>query len=260
MDVASLFEDQVFTLVFDDELEAMRSGAKPMLLASFPASLLTESDPDEEDYEDYQRLIEAAYAAGFTVVHSPETFPMRGEPYCVITLLVVRRDQLWRIPAFLTMEDALRGKPWSDGAEALRSSLLGYDEATIAAWLDKRQHQDAAWGAPTIYTLLTSDQRQQLELLGRRSFSREVLAPGLTFYEVDNTRVLRKDALSRCGELTIARIAVDHELILSRLALYFRRDVPQDVVISLEFSAEDLAALNHALRSRIELWTGSGWK
>src|SRR5258708_40103725 len=46
-----------------------------------------------------------------------------------VFLFFVTREESWRIPAYLLMQRAYRDHVWSDGAEFLEGSLLGYSES-----------------------------------------------------------------------------------------------------------------------------------
>ena len=139
-----------------------------------------------------------------------------------------------------------------------RSRAECWDIRTERSLLAERRHWVPVWGCglPT-YFLLDRDQVSALRLLGMRSFPPTLVEPGLTAYYLRSDRVLRKDAREICDR-TIARVVLDHEFMSRKVLRH--GDATQSEIVEFTIDVSELANLNNALKSRIELWTEAGWE
>jgi hypothetical protein len=256
IDVLGLFEEHAKVPDPGDELERVKSGAKPMLLTDVGLETLEASDLEDDGYLDYLQLITGALAADLMVVHHPSTFPLHGKPYCLVTLLIARKEESWRVPAFLSLNEAYRDQPWSDGAARLQSKLLGYSDPEIELYMARERHDRVMFGKATIYVLLDGPQREALERVGMRSFSPEMLEQPPVFFQVSDL-VLRRDALERANGLSIGRVAVDWSFVFGKTGL---RAFVNRRVLQLSITTDDAKAFNTALESKVQLWTPEGWR
>lgn len=160
---------------------------------------------------------------------------------------VARPEERWRIPAHVALwETALEAGPWCDQSEALEGYLLGYTRAQRRAWIAHVRQRQAAWGSPTVYTLLDRAQRRRIAALGHRCFGD---AGGLALFRSDG--VLRQDALRRVpAGLTLARVALRRPVLERLFGDRRRATVPASLS----------AALNAALASNVQVLIRSGWR
>jgi len=144
-------------------------------------------------------------------------------------VFVARPEELWRIPACLALwKTAFEDGRWSDAAEAQMSLLLGYTDAQRRAWLAAQRARHAAWGSPTVYAILTADQRRAVVATGKR-----VLVDGMRLFHPGD-RVLKRDAFRKLpAGATLARVAV--------------RELVTD-------------SADAALASNVQFLTRSGWR
>lgn len=226
-----------------------------MMLTSMPGAMLENGDLNDEQYAYYVEFVFEATKAGLLVVHDPETFVINGSPYLSLRLLVVRRDQSWRIPAFLSLMRAFQGQSWTDGAEQLRSSLLGYTDEQIKEWIDFKNHHHSGWGFATIYGVATMQQVNQLRRLGMRSMTDEV-RQNVSWFQVKDQRQLRQDAHMICGsDVVVCRVGMSHDKVIMMTSTQRHSDIA-----FLKNEQTDITEWNEALRSRIEIWTPEGWR
>lgn len=256
MELESLFEMPLSEARFVDDMEALIRGQKPLVETEVLATSVVPVEGDDPDRSWIAGLLSKAYEAGMLVTQIPKSIPLPTGTVTMIRVLVCRREQAWRIPAFVAMADAFASAAWNDGAETLQSILLGYSEEDIASWLENRHHEQTKWGCPTLYGLLDNEQISRLSVLGMRSVYPDLLRTGIWF-DVRGGRVLRKDALALCEHKTICRVAVDGRYLLRKLGDVAARRT--EVFARVELSASDAAEFNGALRSKIECWTSTGW-
>jgi hypothetical protein len=216
------------------ELDAVASGAKGMSKFSFPREVLTSRDAE------YVEILTLALARDLVVA-------LRRVNDRSVQVYVARAEELWRVPAHHALwETALTGGAWSDAAEMQESFLLGYSAAQRTAWLAEKRDESAAWGAPTVYALLTAAQRKAIEALGKRCFAAEKLQ--LMHPTGSN---LRRNARTLVpAGFTLARVALGREMFDALFGKRQRVDVP----------VEKIAETNAALRSNVQFLDRGGWK
>ena len=257
LDPTALFESHKFSHLFDDELDAVRSGKKPMLLVSIPGAVLETTDPNDEQRSEYMTFMLEAAKCGLLIVHDTETFMVHGSQYLNLRILILRKDQVWRVPALLAVLHAFRSRLWSDGAEALRSALLGYTDDQINEWLAYQRHAHSGWGCATIYGLISVTQLDQLRALGMRSMPEEIIR-SVRWLHVRDQSVLRTNAHQLSAPNLVCRAGMQHASVMKMTSQYRgRSDVS---VADLDRSSVDITEWNGALCSRIEVWTSAGWQ
>jgi len=79
---------------------------------------------------------------------------------------------MWRVGAFLSLMGASDKAPgWSDLAEVLFSTLLGYSDKDIDEWMARTRNRQSGWGGETIYFVLGKSRLPDLERVGYRCLS-----------------------------------------------------------------------------------------
>jgi hypothetical protein len=248
-----LFEDwrrREFPVPFPDELEAVRTGKKPLSFISAPREWVTSST-------EFARLASNAFERGLTVVLAPEPIT-DGRPVerQHVPVFVIRRDQLWRIPAYQTVwrtgfEDGRR----SDAAERQVSTLFGYSPAQIDEWLRCQRWQRAAYTCMTAYTLVTAEQRRRILALGQRSLGTSDELVGTKLF-TDRRAVLRRNAASLVPRgTTLARVGVTWDVGIKLVSFEKARGLLAHGVVTAELAEP----FTRALITDVELLTRRGW-
>ena len=137
MKLESLFEPRKHTApTMRAELAAVRKGAKPIAMETWPAGHLD---------EDYDAFVSLARARGLDVVERRHAK--------LLAVYALRPAEAWRIDALHALWDVAH-HGWSDTAEALESHLLGYTPAQIRRWLAEKHRERLGWRGVTIHLLL----------------------------------------------------------------------------------------------------------
>ena len=249
IDLASLFEGPNGLLKFDDEFSALKDGRKAMSIFEFSRSSVDSLDEVDRDYLD---LVGRAFDAGLLVVHQPME-PRRATQ--IVNVFIVKHDQLWRVSAFIQNKAAFRQRRWSDGAEALESSLLGYGEEAVAAWMEYMTMCSAGWGVATLYLMMTTEQKQIIIESGSRHLPTEALMPAITLFEVPANQVPKRASSEPSPGFALGRVGVKHQLE-RRL---FGTESSESETLSVEITEVDVREINRDLETKIEFWSGSGW-
>ncbi|MEO8703217.1 MAG: hypothetical protein ABI867_24435 [Kofleriaceae bacterium] len=244
--------------VFVDELDSVADGSKAMVLWPLSWEALFSSEDDvATGHDEYRRLVDFCIDHDLVLTQYSETEMAYGVRHCNVTLLITRRSQAWRVPAFTAFCEAFRGRSWSDAAEVLRSKLLGYPDDEIDRWLAYQHSRTAMWGAETLFFLVTTEQQETLAKLGNRCLHELVVGDGLAMFAVRDEMIARKEAVDLCRPMVLARVGMDWKYFWSKLPGGPNRSV---AIPTMQVMTGDLADVNNALRSRIEFWTGEGWK
>ena len=137
MKLATLFEPRKHAAPsMRAELAAVRAGKKPIAMEAWPAGELD---------EDYAELVALARARGLAIVER-----RHGK---LLVVYALRPAEAWRIDALHALWDVAH-HGWSDTAEALESTLLGYTPAQITRWLADKHRERLGWRGVTIHVLL----------------------------------------------------------------------------------------------------------
>ena len=236
----------------EDELQAVAAGRKAMSVFAFPTTSV-ETDPF---YDELCRM-----ASNLNISTSLEERTVSGLESNLQTsyLFAFRADQAWRIPAYLLLKRIYEDYGWSDAAEHLEGSLLGYSEQEIISWLRARSNSRVGWTGKTLFLLVNSAQGDNVRMLGRRSIDPAMVkAPLATFFS-RWPKPIRTDALDRVPD--------QHELMRASVREDFFRDIfevglggerTDDVIVS-SIPPARVAALNASLQSNFQFFTSKGW-
>ena len=232
-------------------LDAVQHGKKGMSSFGFPVGSMIAGD------REYVALLREAYARNLVVVLHNRAIPglpfERQEPH----VFIARAEELWRIPAYLTLWDtAFVDGAWSNASEALHSTLLGYTKEQRSYWLARRRRDDAAYTCRTVYSLLTDRQRRAVVSVGKRCFGPAEATQGLAlFFPVGDVQLKRNARRLLPRGVTLARAGLAWE---ASDALFGRPRRTRGVVAAT-VPPKLAQSTNAALRSNVEFLTRSGW-
>lgn len=237
--LSQLFEPRRHRSVYRSlsaELDAVRDGRKPIAMEVWPVGEL-----DDEHAE----FVALASTRGLSIVERRDV-GRAGIP--ILAVYALRGDQTWRIDALhaLWRTYTAANGAWSDGAEALESTLLGYTPAQIEGHLAAKRHERIGWRGATIYVLLGRADRRLI--LDGRWFPHT----RATAVWCDGTRIIKRKPpawVARQG-LAVARAAIVGEQFLR---IFGRRGWLRSRVV-------DPAELNPMLESRIQILGVRGWR
>lgn len=241
MDLRRLFEPRGDAQQYEslmDEVAAVASGEKVVSMACFAADEIDESSL-------YRRMISEAHERRLLVVTEAD-----GNS---INVFVLGANELWRVPAISEMRRAFASR-WSDEAEALNSSLLGYSLEQSARWLEERRVRHIGWGMRTVFALVQAENLDAIRELGMRAFPAGFPYSGGPIF-AHNDQWLRLDAhkLVPAG-LRIIRFGGDHRFFIKR-----SRSDDGEIII-FDIGPKETKILNDALRSKIEVLRDGKWK
>jgi hypothetical protein len=233
------------------ELEFMLKGVKPF--AYFNGMIVDDCDMWEPD-EEFERQVEL----GVFVKHEVHGL---CEPYMLNGYLVkgewsrfyALKDEAWRIPAFMLLNELVRKHPWSDALERMSGTLLGYTDEQNDEWLAKRQRHHAGWQCITLYATVSHDVLDGIAELGYRAFPNGCLQ-SLRLFTADS--VPTRQALEKAG-----RIEADsyNRLIRFGVHWHFLKDCLEhepaaDIAPAAIKPGVEARDLNKALRTDIQVF------
>jgi hypothetical protein len=94
-------------------------------------------------------------------------------------LFFVSREESWRIPAYLSLKRAFIEYDWSDGAEFLEGTLLGYSESQMTSWIDAKKRKRIGWLGLTCYFLVSIEVFYNTDNLPPKENAHELLPDGM---------------------------------------------------------------------------------
>jgi hypothetical protein len=194
----------------------------------------------------FTELVDAAMDRNLAVV----VRPARGAPRGVVTVYVLKLDQVWRVPALETLRaTAFVDGRWSDAAEQQEQLLFGLSAKERALSLAEERERKAAWTCCTVYTLLSQAERRVVVGFGKRCFAPEV--QGMAVF-IEGSQVLKRNALALVPKgFTLARAGLAWTCawqLFPRGTTELQARVPAGV------------DLNANLVSSVQFLTRTGWK
>jgi hypothetical protein len=171
-------------------------------------------------------------------------------------LFFVSREESWRIPAYLTMKAAFHDYDWSDGAEVLEGTLLGYNQSQTTSWINARKRKRVGWSGPTCYFLMSRAQRAMLKTLADRCIDPFSLVGEIeAFYCTDNLppKVNAHELVPEGTDLCRASIKYQ---FFSKL---FDRDIQSAQKMKMSFfvsaiNVDNVSELNNSLQSSFQFF------
>ncbi len=161
------------------EIESVAKKTKSMSVFEITRGML--------DDEFYAGLIKKSIDMGLVVAaHKGFSQKAEGDSQEVL-LFFLPGEEVWRIPAYISMKKAFSDDPWSDGLETLHSSLLGYSESQIRSWIDDHNRRHVGWLGPTCYFLVNHTQWNAISKLANRCIDPSSIEEAIeVFYNTDN--------------------------------------------------------------------------
>lgn len=256
-DLARLFEHRRrWTGPYGDlgtELDAVRARKKPISMFSMTRGGI------ERDEAFFIELVKEAFNRGLTVILDPDGPSTASRRYAGVEAYVSHRDQVWRVPAMRALrQTAFIDGAWSDAADEQTGVLLGYTPKQRAAWRAKNRWDDVAWGALTMYTLLTRAHSREVVELGQRCFGPPSVLEGMTFFWHSSGKVRRDAARLTPAGFTLARVGVERDVFRTLFRPSSSGTRPGIKVATI--SKAMAARLAGALRSNVEFLAGTRWK
>ncbi len=259
-DPSSLFDCDTRRSPYDsveEELQAVAAGRKAMSVFAFPNTSLG-TDPF------YDELCKMASQFHISIALR-ERFVSGLEPNLRTSyLFVFRDDEAWRVPAFLLFKRIYDNYGWSDAAEHLEGSLLGYTEEEISLWLAARWNSRVDWAGKTLFLLANSAQGDNVRMLGGRSIDPGMITTPLAVFHSRWRKPIRADALSRIpAQHELMRVSVKEDFFGEVFKVSLRAALDSDVFVDVMVSnipPERAAALNSALQSNFQFFTSEGWR
>jgi hypothetical protein len=173
-----------------------------------------------------------------------------------VFLFIVPREELWRVPAYLSMKRAFSEYEWSDGAEFLESSLLGFSDSQAKSWVNEHRRKRIGWLGPTCYFLTSDAQRDAMSKLANRCIDPSSIAEDIeVFYNTDNTPPKENACELLPAGANLCRASVKFDFFKK----IFERDILSGQKVHFFVSAinaENAADLNEALQSNFEFLDG----
>lgn len=169
-------------------------------------------------------------------------------------LFFVSKEELWRIPAYQALKRAFRDCDWSDGAEFLEGSLLGYSEAQMTAWIDAKRRARLGWSGLTCYLLMSVAQRSAVGRLANRCIDPLSVKEDIKIFYNTNNPPLKTNAKEFLpGETHLCRASIG----FSFFKKLFARDIGSGQHVPFFVSAinpENAHEFNEALLSSLQFW------
>lgn len=232
------------------ELSAVASGQKAMAMHQWNSSAITSRS------KAYRSFLKLAKDLGLMVISEPVETESSGDEE-IRLMFVVREEERWRVPAFMALVRMRRHHEWSDGAEFLASSLLGYSESEIDEWIRFQRHRSCGWSGLTCYVLMKNAVWSEIEASGHGSLPLAGRGEYISLFYPRGFHVIRLDADVVCDArgLVLARFAMRRDA----LALFGRSSSSGESPLILGLNAELCARTNRLLVSAFERFEGGKW-
>jgi hypothetical protein len=253
-ELSALFEPREAINGFDTveaELEAVRSKAKAMSVFTFSLSSL--------DDQHFKRLLKLAFDLHLTVIQQVEHISREGHTYEQIYTFVLQSTDAWRVPAYMLTRKALRSYPWSDGAEFIESSLLGYSANEIESWMKRLKATQLSWTGKTFYLLMSHKQQELIAQTGMRCIEPQTLLEPITAFYSRTKAVIKSDVYDLIQKnQIIGRVSVKESMFRLLFGNASADDNPD--VVSALITPDVARSLNPALDSNFQFLQTGGWR
>jgi hypothetical protein len=233
-----------------EELESIKIRNKGMSVFHFPSS--------DIDGDKYKKLAEIALGLRLLLIHHQSHVSFKDISYDQITCFIVHPEETWRVPAYLLTNKAFEGHIWSESAERLISTLLGYSEENISLWIKHKRNARFNWSGATVYLLMDKEQRNLISRLSMRCIDpQSMIAPITAIYSRDH-QLLRHNAIDMVPMgMVIGRVSIKPRAV----AILFEKELTaEQPLISISISAENVDLLNQSLDSNFQFLDVEGWR
>lgn len=247
------FEHVVRHEVFPDELNSVASGEKAMSVLSFAVP----HDSAPTNSRELNLLLKQCSSKGLSVEVESDTREGEGSH---VKAYVFQEPQRWRVEAYRLLWSSHAGRNWSDAAESMEASLLGYPMSAIRQRLRDNSLTSAGWGLRTYYIALPMNGVSALA----RGFGRVVPIVGRSWSLFSMSSYLAPRSRWPASMMTtkLARFGC-LQISMKRLLENSVRDTCTkrgNLLWVFRTSAAVLEYLYPFMRSNIELWTDGQWK
>lgn len=251
---AILFERQVLPTAFlndDEELDAVALRKKGMVAHAYWNDAIIRKDPA------YVEFVDAASARGLMVIHQLDPHDTR-QSY----VFVLEASELWRVPAYLSFQDAMDRYPRSNSAcEYLQTRILGYSDDQIARWMEHLGRVRPGSAGMAVYLLLTTQQIREIQELGMRAFppASDIQVFWHREMGVNGSYNIRADASTLLPEgLLIGRVAIHGALWKHLFERLLHENTGEQVLVST-LSGRESGFVNRCVSSNIEILYQGRW-
>lgn len=235
----------------EQEFEALIHGSRKLCSFIFPTEKFTSDDG-------YIEICESAQKLGLAVI--TQKMPTNTlDPRLQFTyVFVLANDQLWRVPAFISLKKIFNHYGWCDGAEHFEGELMGFTQNEIGAWIADHHSARSGWLGKTLYAILTTNQIRDIRALGGRAFMPQSTEGPLEVFFSRSNRRISPLARSLVGDMgALVRFEVYDTFV--RKNIYDNLKTNNNDIALIKIPFEMIADLNSALTSDIEENTGEGW-
>jgi hypothetical protein len=253
-DYASLFERQTLPTAFvndDEELDAVALRKKGMVAHAFSREAIARNDPA------YAEFVDAASERGLMVIHQLDPHDTRRS-----YVFVLEASELWRVPAYLSFQDAMDRYPrYNSACEYLQTRILGYSDEQIGRWMEHLGRVRAGSAGMAVYLLLTTQQLRAIQELGMRAFppASDIQVFWHREMGVNGNYNLRADASTLVPEgLLIGRVAIHGALWKQLFESLLHENTGEPVLVST-LRGRESGFVNQCVSSNIEILYQGKW-
>jgi hypothetical protein len=200
----------------------------------------------------YVKLLKISSDMGVMAAIHKRTNSLSRKNSGEIFLFFVSREESWRIPAYLSLKRAFLDYDWSDGAEFLESTLLGYSESQATSWIIAKKRKRIGWLGLTCYFLMNHAQRNAIRKLATRCIDPSSIAEDIeVFYNTDNLAPKENASELLPEGMDLCRASIKYEFFKK----LFARDISSGQKVGFFVSAinsRNANELNESLQSNFQ--------
>jgi hypothetical protein len=230
------------------EIESVARKTKSMSVFSISEDMI--------DHELYIQLLKKSIDMGVMASFHKRIDGINGNEWGEIFLFFVSREESWRIPAYLSMKRAFQDYDWSDGAEFLEGTLLGYSESQMISWINAKKRRRIGWLGLTCYFLVSHAQRNQMKKLASRCIDPSSVMEDIEVFRNMDNRPPKENVHELLPEgLNLCRASIKSDFCRK----LFARDISSGRKASFFVSAINSGNandLNESLQSNFEFFGG----
>jgi hypothetical protein len=249
----ALFDDPDSVVEFDSSIQAMSSAIVAVADNTKVMSVFSLPVDDQLLLQAIRRALDAGI---LTAIHrglGETSNECLGERY----LFFVSREEAWRIPAYLSMKRAFSHGPWSDGAEFLESTLLGYSEQQTTSWIDEKGKKRVGWLGPTCYFLLPERHYIAAKKLAGRCIDPNAFGDDIEVFLSTDNLIPKKKVHELLPKGTyLCRASVEFHFFKRLFAYDIATGAKVDFFVST-ITPANVNDLNTSLRSNFQFFDGT---
>ena len=249
MNVLQILTTPTYQRSTQNEIEAVAADERRML---FRGILLEDlNDPDSDEHRQYRSLLHRCEELGLVVTLRPHS-TRSGVGY--VDVFITKPQNVTLVDQLISLHRAFESRPWTEGAEVLQSTLLGYDQNSIDEWITYRRLKHVCWGLQTIYLRMNDEQRDCVITRGSHYLPVESLNHTMYAFHIISDLTVRSDALEIWKGFHIARFAARFQIVE---ALFGKPPFLDKPVIVSHIDRTSERAINRLIESSIQFFDGS---